>query len=433
MRKALIICCIFIITTFLACGKDRPPTGGQKDIIPPKIIDLEPENLTTKFKKDEIIITFSEVIDEASFKDALNIYPSILKKKISVNKQKACIKFLEELEHDQTYILTIDTHCKDLRDNPLEKIQTLIFSPSDSVSLRNLDVNLLIDKYTPSRKGSYFVKLFSAQDSLHITSQNSEELKKLTFNALPMIEVRVIGFLDENRNSAVDKSRELFDEKTIQLDTKEHSITLTLSLQDTIKPKITNIIKKSTQHLVINLSESIKNVNKIKISRKSDKRALPLYEYYISDSNIECFTEIPDTSEYLLEIRDITDFKENVTLIDSVVFVNRQPPDTTDLEIDSLSHVDGQTISSLLPEFHLKFNKIIPTENLSISLINSENNQYVDLNIEKINGYIFSIKPKNKLRNYVPYSLIISKECSDYEGNTLQEEIFLSILPIIYK
>jgi len=72
--------CLVIITVF-SCGKDKPPTGGPKDTIPPEIIDFEPGNLTKNFRDDEITITFTETIDERSFEDALHLYPPIMKKK----------------------------------------------------------------------------------------------------------------------------------------------------------------------------------------------------------------------------------------------------------------------------------------------------------------------------------------------------------------
>ena len=434
MKKILFVLVIgFVILTVFYCGKDKPPTGGPKDTTPPEIIDFEPGNLTTNFQDDEITITFTETIDERSFEDALHIYPPVMKKKITSGKQNITIKLKEQLKQDRTYLLTVDTRCKDLRDNSLEKVHSLIFSTSDSISAHKLNVNLELDERATERQGMYFVQLYNTQDTIFITSQNTEKLQNFTFDNLPSEEVSVIAFLDENKNSDVDKKRELFDEKIVKLDSPQNEIILTLALQDTTKPTLKKVVAESAQRLTISFSENIKKVRSIRIIDHVTKSRLPIYEYIITGSKIECITGVLDTNACLLELKDIADFNDNITALDTISFLNRQLPDTTSLELDSLSHEDGQTVTTLSPEFRIKFSKIIPLENVSILLVNSEDNQQVELNIQKEQGYTFVVKPKKLLKNYVPYSLIVSEETTDYEGNALMEGITISILPLLYK
>jgi len=100
----------------------------------------------------------------------------------------------------------------------------------------------------------------------------------------------------------------------------------------------------------------------------------------------------------MLELKDVIDFKDNITKLDTINFINRQLPDTTFLELDSLSHEDGQTVTTLTPEFRIKFNKLIPLENISASLVNSEDEKPVELSIQKERGYTFVVKPKKLLK-----------------------------------
>ncbi len=433
MKKVFSILAISLtIIIMFSCGKDKPPTGGPRDTTPPEIINIEPENLTKNFLDDEITFTFTETIDERSFEDALHFYPPIMKKKITSGKQSVTIKLREELIPDQTYLLTLDTRCKDLRDNALEKAHSLFFSTSETISARKLDIDLKLDERAPIRQGMYFVQLYNAQDTIFITLQNTEILQKFTFENLPSDEVSVLAFLDENRNSEADKKRELFAEKIVKLLDTENEITLTLSLQDTTKPVLKNIVTESAQRLLIRFTEDIKSIRTIKIVDQVTESKLPIYEYIISGSDIECITGVCDTNAYVLELKDIIDFKDNITELDTLSFINRQSPDTTFLELDSLSHEDGQTVTTLTPEFRIKFNKIISLENISILLVNSEDGKPVELSLQKKHGYTFIVKPKKLLKNYVPYSLIITEETSDYEGNSLNEAVNISILPLLY-
>ena len=416
----------------ISCGKDKPPTGGPKDTTPPEIIDVEPGNGTKNFSDDKVIFTFTETIDERSFEDALTIYPPIIKKKISSGKQSVTVQFKEDLKQGQTYLMTIDTRCTDLRDNALEKAHSFVFSTSDSLISNRLDVNLQLEDRAPRRKGIYYVELYNTEDTLLITSQNSEEIKPFFFENLPSNNISIRAFLDENRNLGIDRSKELFQEKTVTLNDDQTKVKLTLTLQDTISPTVKSITPQSAQSLTVNVSEDIKDFSSLTIDEKESGGSIQIYEYVIDGSKIECITAVTDTNSYLLTIQDLTDYKNNTTLIDSMSFINTQPPDTTWLELDSLSHEDGQTVTTLTPEFIIKFNKIIPQDALSVMLVNSENNESFELDITQKRGYTFVVKPKGMLNNYVPYSLIINEDTSDYEGNTLEQGLKISILPLLY-
>jgi len=230
----------------------------------------------------------------------------------------------------------------------------------------------------------------------------------------------------------IDKSRELFQEKNLRLGNDLNNANLILTLQDTVRPFVKSITPKSSQTLTINLSEAIKKISSLYLTEKSSGEMIPVYEYVIDGSMIECVTGITDTNSYLVMLESISDYRDNVTEMDSISFTNTQLPDTTWLVLDSLSHEDGQTVTTLKPEFTIRFNKIIPEDNLSVWLIDTENNKPVELDITKNQGYSFIVKPRYLLNNYVPYSFIINEETSDYEGNTMEEGVSISILPILY-
>ena len=145
-----------------------------------------------------------------------------------------------------------------------------------------------------------------------------------------------------------------------------------------------------------------------------------------------CLTSPADTIEYLVDIRALEDFMGNVTQADTMSYINSALPDTSDLVIDSLSHNDGQTVLTLMPEFSIRFNKIIPLDKVKIYLINSETEQTVPLELSKKDGRIIVVRSEEPLKNYVPYRLVVSEETADYEGNTLKDGVEISILPLLY-
>ena len=432
MKKQLTLFIVLGLFLLFGCGKDKPPTGGPKDTTPPKIIDFEPSHMTTNFDGKELSITFSEPIDPKSFESALYIYPPVLKKKIVAGNQEIRVKFREALKPNQAYLVTIDTRLEDLRDNSLENIYTSTFSTSDSLESGELKVKLILHERVKARPGTYYVQLFDAMDTIFVTARNSDNLSTFSYENLPLQGYIVKGFLDENQNKEPDINRELIDKKEVVLTDASTQVTLALTLQDTTKPFLKSITGISAKKILLRFNEEINKVGSIRIFQAENRERIPIYEYLLDGMEMSCFTSPADTIKYLVELLDLVDYMGNVTKIDTMSFFNFAQPDTSNLVIDSLSHNDGQTVLTLMPEFVVRFNKIIPLDKAKIQLINSETEQSVPLDITKKNGYMIVTCPKNPLKNYVPYKLVVSDETMDYEGNRLEEGIEISILPLMY-
>ena len=63
MRKIhilIVVFCTFLIV--VSCAKRGTITGGDKDIMPPKITSSFPENFSKNFNKNTIKITFDEYV-----------------------------------------------------------------------------------------------------------------------------------------------------------------------------------------------------------------------------------------------------------------------------------------------------------------------------------------------------------------------------------
>jgi uncharacterized protein (DUF2141 family) len=54
--------CIVLISIFFSCAQRGRPDGGPKDLDSPKFVNSIPENYTTNYKKNQIVINFNEFI-----------------------------------------------------------------------------------------------------------------------------------------------------------------------------------------------------------------------------------------------------------------------------------------------------------------------------------------------------------------------------------
>jgi len=103
--NSLFLVVILIIT--LNCANRGNPTGGAKDILPPKIVKSEPENFTTNFKGKEIKIYFDEYVKIKNLSKQLIISPPMdIEPEItplgSASKYIK-IKLNQDLEENTTY------------------------------------------------------------------------------------------------------------------------------------------------------------------------------------------------------------------------------------------------------------------------------------------------------------------------------------------
>ncbi|MCK4357580.1 MAG: Ig-like domain-containing protein [Candidatus Cloacimonetes bacterium] len=433
IKKLCVLCVLCVSIFLLSCGKEKPPTGGPKDTVPPEIINGEPSNLTNNYNKGKIEITFSEQIDPDSFQDALIIYPTILNKRFSESKSRITIKILEKLLPDQTYHITIDNQCQDIRNNHLEDIYHFVFSTGDSIDSNSISGNISIEEGFLTTSSKICISLYSIEDTILITKTTPRSDNTFDFTNLRNDTYLISAFEDINGDLEYDFKKELFDKQEVSLIYPVQSVDLKLTLQDTTKPELKKIISKSKQHLLVEFSEEIKQIHHIAIINKVNNSELEVLETMLNGNEMDVITAIPDTVSYILVANNIIDLKNNINLSDSINFVNTMPADTNALLLTSCSPEDGTTVNNLMPSFLIEFNKIIALDNLIVDLKNCENNNSIKFNIDRIIGNKFKIQPQTKLQNYVPYKLVISSDCKDYEGNKLDKEVTINILPIIFQ
>jgi len=93
---------IGIVLLVMSCAKIVTPTGGPKDVTPPEIKSSLPENYSTRFKTNEVKITFDEFIQLKDINKSLIISPPLSEKPIIRVKGKTLIIRFETELNDST-------------------------------------------------------------------------------------------------------------------------------------------------------------------------------------------------------------------------------------------------------------------------------------------------------------------------------------------
>lgn len=173
----------------------RTPEGGPIDKTPPKVLKMEPKNLTTNFNVKKIVITFDEYFNIQNEAKEFSISPEqerppLLKK----DQKKLEIIFQDSLEKNTTYTLNFGKAIADVNESNILKNLTYAFSTGpllDSLSIKGRVINTLTGKpvldatvfIIPLARDSIFGKkkasIYTSTDSSGLYALNN--LKKDTY------------------------------------------------------------------------------------------------------------------------------------------------------------------------------------------------------------------------------------------------------------
>lgn len=121
-----------------SCAQIVAPTGGPKDITPPQVVFSTPENYTTNFDRNKIVIGFDEFIKLNNVNQQLVISPLLEEKPdIYMQGKKLIIDLNNDLDSNTTYTFNFGKAIADINENnPLTNYQ-FVFSTGDKLdSLR---------------------------------------------------------------------------------------------------------------------------------------------------------------------------------------------------------------------------------------------------------------------------------------------------------
>jgi len=110
------------------------PSGGEKDTIPPELIETIPANRSTQFKGGRVELIFSEYLDAKTVDKAIRVLPYLPDlPQIIYKGRRVFIEFPESLPKNQTYIIIINRDLTDEHKVKLSQSIQIAFSTGDKI------------------------------------------------------------------------------------------------------------------------------------------------------------------------------------------------------------------------------------------------------------------------------------------------------------
>lgn len=125
----LVLICIISVTSNTGCANIIPPTGGPKDSLPPKLIEVSPPDRTLHFKDNRITFEFDEYLEIKDARQNVIISPVPKRDPEITSKLKVItVKWKDTLLPNTTYSLNFGNSIHDINEGNIVKNFTYTFS-----------------------------------------------------------------------------------------------------------------------------------------------------------------------------------------------------------------------------------------------------------------------------------------------------------------
>jgi len=186
----------------LACATIVSPTGGPKDIAPPKMVISEPKDLSTNFKGNKFTLTFNEYVQLKTPEKFLLISPPLKTlPEIKLKGRSVVIKLEDSLRRNTTYNFYFGEAIVDLTEsNPIPNFN-FAFSTGPDIDSLSLS-GTVTDAYTRVPAKGVFVELYKdftdsvPKKQIPIYVSRTTDKGNFIFNNLASGKYRAVALLD---------------------------------------------------------------------------------------------------------------------------------------------------------------------------------------------------------------------------------------------
>lgn len=291
------------------CASVSMPTGGPKDVAPPKMTQSVPDNDMTNFQGKKIEISFDEYVTLDNASQNILVSPP-LKEKPSVKLvgKTVVIKFKEELAPNTTYNISLGNSIRDLHEgNILEDFSFTISTGSyiDSLSIAGVLINVVDKKPIENAFVTLYDAISDNLDSLPLITEPCQVTRtnkngNFRFSNLANKDYLVFALKDMNSNYFYDQP----NEDVAFLDTLVHAVYdgKITEVDSTVADSMKSVPVANKKALDLTLHMFVKiDTTQMITEKKLVERGLLRFVFRQPDSTLRWsnLTPLPDTIRHI--------------------------------------------------------------------------------------------------------------------------------------
>lgn len=200
MSKLHSIIPVLTIVFLSHCANPVTPTGGAKDVNPPKLILINPADKSVNTRPTSIIFKFDEYIQTSNLKEQIVISPKTnVKPFITVGKDNITIKIPgTSLKDNTTYSIQLNESVKDLNEGNAGLYEPLLFSTGNNLDTQSIYGSCFFIEEPKSKKVK--IQSFQAPYYRSITNKNLQ----FSLHGLPTDSIDILAYNDLNGNDSFE-------------------------------------------------------------------------------------------------------------------------------------------------------------------------------------------------------------------------------------
>ncbi|WP_367998177.1 Ig-like domain-containing protein [Arenibacter palladensis] len=289
---------LLTVSALVQCARRGTPTGGDKDVTPPKLVKAEPQNMSINFNTNKIRLYFDEYVKLKDIEKQLIVSPP-LKYTPLISPQGSANKYVEvilkdTLKKNTTYTFNFGQSIIDNNEgNPLSYF-TYVFSTGDYID--SLTVSGVVKDAFNKNADTFISIMLYEIDSTYTDSTIYRQPPNYITNTLdstPIFHLKnlkegkyaMFGVKDEAKNNIFDQKVDkiAFIKDTVNLPTDSiYLLTMFKELPDysvsvpnfAAKNKIIFGYQGNAKDISINALSNIPDTVKTKITKERDKDTL---------------------------------------------------------------------------------------------------------------------------------------------------------------
>jgi len=252
-----------------SCADERPPTGGRRDSLPPKLRLADPPNKSLNFNSEKVTLHFSEFIQQTLDPKEIIISPPLDKKpKMMVNGKTVTINFKSKFKENTTYTVNFGDAIKDINEGNIMKNFSYVFATGsilDTASISGTITNIA----SPTELSDIIVSLYPADSVdgiLHAKPfyfAKTDKTGSFAINNIHSGTYHIYALKDVNLNYIYDQADELIgftDTMVTLVDSSKSRIALNVFLSLNNKPKFIDASSTGAGKVLLTYNSPIKSI-----------------------------------------------------------------------------------------------------------------------------------------------------------------------------
>jgi uncharacterized protein (DUF2141 family) len=347
-----------------SCAHIVPPTGGDKDTLPPKPVKSTPKDSVLNFNSNKVTIDFDEFIElDRPFENVI-LSPNPTKQPTVESRLKTLtIRLKDSLLPNTTYSIDFGNSVKDINEGNILKDYKFVFSTGNTIDTKEISGKVILAE-DGKIDSTLIVTLYNQLDDSAVAKKKPFYYTRLKgdgtfkFTNLPAGKFALYALKDANGNKQYDSPTETFAFANNIIETSDTTAPVTLyayaeeketprPVTGTTKPEkrliYTNNLDNRRQSLiepfVFTFSKPLKYFDSTKISFvDSTHKIVSNYQWIKDSSNKKITLQYQWQPGMVYQIIAQKDFAADtlgyqLTKIDTITFAAKKPEDYGSLRL----------------------------------------------------------------------------------------------------